>query len=134
VVAAALALGEALGSLTIPPPGQTVTGTTAAWWIARVAIILVASGGVAGIFLRADGRYREVALGGYAVGWVVTYIVFTVWVDMHTSPTDCTRANPCDTPAETLGAIIFAAMAAVVVMLGALGGRLARRRLRRSPV
>jgi hypothetical protein len=91
---------------------------------------LLAAGIVGGVFVRADGRYRELAIGGYALGWVVAYIVVMVWVNMHTSPADCTTSNPCDTPAEGFGAGIFAAFAAVAVMLGALGGRVGRRRLR----
>jgi hypothetical protein len=86
-----------------------------------------------GVVIRPDGRYREIAAGGFVLAWIVVFVVFQVWVEMHTGPADCTRAVPCGTPAQGFGSAILAAPAAVVVTAAAFAGRFGRRRVGRAP-
>ena len=124
---AALALGTTLGSLAIPAPGHTVATQTLVSWLVRVVIVLIAAGVLGGVFVRADGRYRELAMGAFALGWIIVFLMFGFWATMHTAPSDCTAANPCDTPAETFGTGVIALLAAVILVLSALAGRCGRR-------
>jgi hypothetical protein len=113
--------------LALPVAGTTASSATVEGWAIRICAVLIAGGVFGGALVRPHGRWREVAVGGFALGGLVAVIVFDVWFNAHATPPDCTSSNPCDT-SYGLGAAFAAIPAAVLVVIGGFVGRAARRR------
>ena len=123
------ALRAALGSLTLPPTGETLSTRALLGWLLRWVAALLVGGAVGGAFVRPRGRWREVFVGGLLIGGAAALFAFMGFFLGHDH--SCGQSgDPCDT-ADTFGSLILALPSAVVVICGGLAGRAATRMLLR---
>ena len=99
-VAMGVALGLAVNSLPLPPPGVEVSDAAVERWAIYVVSVLIVSGLVGGMFVRPRGRWFEAPVGAFLIAGVVAFIVFDVWLNA-TSRRTAPRPTPAIRPRDS---------------------------------
>jgi hypothetical protein len=116
-------LGVAAATRSLPPEGVKMTGAQLVRFLLPIVAAALAAGIAGGFAVRRGGRWYEPLLGGLAVGWLASYVVFDVWFNSMETAAEC-ATHPCDLQAG-FGAAFFALPEAAIMLCGVLLGRAA---------